>query len=435
MISTVILAGGEGSRFKPVNPSIPKCLFEVGGKTLLSRIIDDLKTYKLDNINIFTRLNTEVIKQYLNQNYKELKINVYKETKYKGTGAGLFEHIEKLEDTVLIIMSDLMMNVDLQKIINQHLQNSSKITLVCHPSSHMEDSDLVVINQNGQVSEIKKQNSNKDYYDKNITMAGIVVLQKDVLSKILDEALITKDNIDLTKDIVIKSRQINIPIDVYLTTEYIKDAGTPIRAKEVNDDLKQNYIFSNKNKKRPLVILDRDGTINEINGHIRSEQDIKLKAGVSESIRKLNDSGILVAVITNQPVIARGECSENKLKSIHNYLELIINKESGGFFDEILYCPHYPESGFEGEVTELKIECLCRKPDIKLYEEIINKMDPDLNLLFAVGDSRTDVEAGRKVGARTYLISNSLEEDISQADFNVSGLREAVDLILEEVFK
>jgi phosphoglycolate phosphatase-like HAD superfamily hydrolase len=62
-------------------------------------------------------------------------------------------------------------------------------------------------------------------------------------------------------------------------------------------------------------------------------------------------------------------------------------------------------------------------------------MDPDLNLLFAVGDSRTDVEAGRKVGARTYLISNSLEEDISQADFNVSGLREAVDLILEEVFK
>jgi phosphoglycolate phosphatase-like HAD superfamily hydrolase len=62
-------------------------------------------------------------------------------------------------------------------------------------------------------------------------------------------------------------------------------------------------------------------------------------------------------------------------------------------------------------------------------------MDPDLNLLFAVGDSKTDVEAGHKVGARTYLISNSLEEDISQADFNVSGLREAVDLILEEVFK
>jgi mannose-1-phosphate guanylyltransferase/phosphomannomutase len=435
MISTVILAGGEGSRFKPVNPNIPKCLFEVGGKTLLSRIIDELKIYHLDNINIFTRLNTEVITQYLNQYYQELKVNVYQEMKYKGTGAGLFEHFEKLDDTILIIMSDLMMKVDFQKIISYHLQNTSKITLVCHPSSHMEDSDLVVINKKGQVSEIKKQNPSKECYDKNITMAGIIVLQKEVLSEVLNKVWTVKDNIDLTKDIVIKSLQVNIPIDVYLTTEYIKDAGTLIRAKEVNDDFKRNYIFLKNNRKRPLVFLDRDGTINELNGHIRSEQDIKLKVGVSESIRKLNDSGVLVAVVTNQPVIARGECSENKLESIHNYLELIINKESGGFFDEILYCPHYPEIGFAGEVTELKMKCLCRKPGIKLYEEIINKLDPDLNLLFAVGDSRTDVEAGNKVGAKTYLISDSLEQLIPQADFKVSGLGEAVDLILEEVFK
>jgi mannose-1-phosphate guanylyltransferase/phosphomannomutase len=435
MVTTVILAGGEGSRFKTVDPNIPKCLYIVENKTLLSRILHDLKFYKLNSIKIFTRLNHREIELYINQNHKELNIEVLQEINKRGTGSGLIEHIEKLEETILIIMGDLVMNIDLQKVLNHHFHSNSKITLLCHPSSHMEDSDIVLIDAKNNVIGIEKKNSINQIVHQNITMAGVIVLQKEILSEILIGETLKKENIDLTNDIVIKSLLKKVPISAYLTSEYIKDAGTPTRAKEVIEDFKRNYVLLNKNMKRPLVILDRDGTINELKGHIVSENEIVIKPGVSESIRKLNDAGILVAVITNQPVLARGDCDEDKLKSIHSHLEYVINKQSGGYFDEILYCPHYPESGFPGEVPALKKACFCRKPGVKLYEDVINKFDPNLNLIFAVGDSQSDIEAGNKIGAKTYLISKTTRKDNDKADFHVPDLEKAVDLIIGEVFK
>ena len=91
--------------------------------------------------------------------------------------------------------------------------------------------------------------------------------------------------------------------------------------------------------------MDRDGTINEARGHISSIDDMQLIPKVGEAISKLNDFGYLVIVITNQPVVSRGECSFNNLKEIHNKMETLLGY-SKAFLDHIYFCPHHPDKGF-----------------------------------------------------------------------------------------
>ena len=89
--------------------------------------------------------------------------------------------------------------------------------------------------------------------------------------------------------------------------------------------------------------------------------DFELIDGVAEAIHKINESGYLAVVVTNQPVIARGEVSFEELEEIHNKMETLLGKE-GAYLDAIYYCPHHPHKGYEGERPELKIDCTCRKP-------------------------------------------------------------------------
>ena len=77
----------------------------------------------------------------------------------------------------------------------------------------------------------------------------------------------------------------------------------------------------------------------------------------------INKSGYLAIVVSNQPVIARGEVTEDGLDVIHNKMETILGN-NGAYIDEIYYCPHHPDSGFDGEIPELKIKCGCRRNNL-----------------------------------------------------------------------
>lgn len=107
--------------------------------------------------------------------------------------------------------------------------------------------------------------------------------------------------------------------------------------------------------------MDRDGTINRYKGFLTSIDDFELLPGAAEAIRKLNEAGWLCIVVTNQPVIARGELTEDQLREILDKMETLLGRE-GAYLDAIYYCPHHPDKGFRGEVPELKIDCSCRKP-------------------------------------------------------------------------
>ncbi len=113
---------------------------------------------------------------------------------------------------------------------------------------------------------------------------------------------------------------------------------------------------------QPAIFLDRDGTLNFDYGWITSPDKIELLPGAAKAVRAINDAGYLAVLITNQPVIARGECTLEELAVINQKLESLLAHEAGAHLDAIYFCPHHPDAGIKGERPEYKIRCQCRKP-------------------------------------------------------------------------
>lgn len=151
-------------------------------------------------------------------------------------------------------------------------------------------------------------------------------------------------------------------IYAYNTPEYVKDVGTPERFYAACEEQKKG-VWNAKSlaNRQKAIFLDRDGTINVLKGFLKRVDDFELLPNVIEAIKRINASEYLVIVATNQPVIARGECSFEELENIHKKLETELGK-TGAFVNDIFFCPHHPDKGYEGEIPELKINCDCRKP-------------------------------------------------------------------------
>ena len=143
----------------------------------------------------------------------------------------------------------------------------------------------------------------------------------------------------------------------------------------------------------PLVILDRDGVINEdSDAYIKSPAEWLPIPGSLEAIARLNYAGFRVVVATNQSGIARGLFDMAELNAIHQRLHATLAR-LGGQLDGIYFCPHGPDDG-----------CGCRKPRPGLLQEIAARHGIDLDGVPVIGDSLRDIEAARAVGATPFLV-------------------------------
>ena len=187
---------------------------------------------------------------------------------------------------------------------------------------------------------------------------------------------------------------------------------------------------------QPAIFLDRDGTLNFDYGWITSPAKIELLPGAGEAVRLINNSGHLAVLVTNQPVIARGECTVAELAAIHQKLADLL-EDSGAHLDAIYYCPHHPQRGIAGERPEYKIRCDCRKPAPGLLEAAARDLDIDLSRSWMVGDSERDLGAARAIGIPAALVASNQEDfkgDIlSDYAFKSKTVGEAVQRILIEI--
>ena len=190
--------------------------------------------------------------------------------------------------------------------------------------------------------------------------------------------------------------------------------GTPDRYYETEKDLQCGRISAkNLSQKQKAVFLDRDGTLNKDRGFITSPEQLELIDGVAEAVKTINKSGYLAIVITNQPVIARGECSFETLQQIHDKLETELGKD-GAYIDALYYCPHHPDSGFEGERIAYKGKCNCRKPATGLIEQAQKDFNIDISQSFMVGDSSRDTDCGKNAGCKANIL---VDEKYTLSDF------------------
>lgn len=420
-MKVVIMAGGKGTRISELFPDIPKPLIPICGIPVLEREICSLRDQGFIDILLTVGYKAEKIIDYFKDGSSlHTHIEYFVEKEPLGNAGALFQLKDKLTEDFLLLNADAMFDIDFNRFVAFHKEHKGLVTLFTHPNSHPYDSGLIISNEKNQVIEwLSKEDERPEYY-KNRVNAGLHVISP----KVLDQEINTS-KIDLDRQ-VLKPLCRSGQMYCYDSPEYVKDMGTPDRYESVSRDFKEGIVQSrNLQNKQRAIFLDRDGTINKYVGFLREVEQFELLEDVVEAIQKINSSGYLAIVVTNQPVIARGEVTFEELNTIHNKMETELGKH-GAYLDGIYYCPHHPDRGFEGEIKELKIQCECRKPKPGMLIQAAKDFNIDLSKSWMIGDSENDILAGKNAGCKTALIGN---EDFNQ-DMNEDSLLKVVERIL-----
>lgn len=426
-MKVVIMAGGKGTRIASINNNVPKPMIKICGKPILQWQIENLKANGLTDITLVIGHLGHVIKDYFEDgSCFGVKISYFVENTPLGTAGALFKMPELTED-FLLLCGDVMIDVNFQRFIRFHQEHKAWASLMAHPNGHPYDSSLLVteilppqekgalpVDTHKVVRWMNKEDER--LYYKNRVNAGIEIISPELLKETMKHYVPrhpeTPDKIDLDRD-VLKPNISSGKIFAYDTSEYIKDMGTPDRYYEVEKDIKSGKVKArNLSQKQKAIFLDRDGTINVYKGFLTKADDFELISGVAEAIKKINQSGYLCIVVSNQPVIARGDCSFEELQSIHDKMETLLGKE-GAFVDAIYYCPHHPDKGFEGERVEYKFDCDCRKPKSGLLLRAARDWNINLSASYMIGDSERDIAAGNNAGCKkSFLIKTNEPETL-----------------------
>lgn len=423
-MKVVLMAGGRGTRISELFPDVPKPLIPIQNMPVLEREIISLREQGFTEIILTVGYMADKIKDYFGDGSRlGVKINYFVEDKPLGNAGALF--FLDLKEDFLLLNADAVFDVDFNRMVKYHRRKGALVTLFTHPNSHPYDSGLIIADKSGEVKQwLTKEESRPKYY-KNRVNAGLHVISP----KTLEMSGIDKSSIGKEKDgKIVKvdlDRQILKPLCstgkmfCYDSPEYVKDMGTPDRYYSVCEDFKKGVVSAkNLSNKQKAIFLDRDGTINKYVGFLRNIDEFELLPGVSEAIRMINTSGYLAIVVTNQPVIARGEVTFEELDNIHCKMETLLGKE-GVYIDGLYFCPHHPHKGYEGEIPELKIDCDCRKPKPGMLLKAAEELNIDLNASYMIGDSDSDVQAGEAAGCTGIKI-------------NEGGLLDAVKGVLHD---
>lgn len=402
-MKAVIQAGGKGTRISSVTQDeIPKPLLMVGGAPILEHQIECLKKSNIDEIIIIIGYLGEKIKSYFGSGEKHgIKISYIEESPENplGTAGSLFYLKEKIKEDFILIFGDVFLSVDFNKIINFHKENQSDATLLTHPNSHPYDSDLVLVDKNNKVIKFDSKNNIRDYDYKNLVNSGIYIFSTKIFEYILEPK-----KVGLEHGVIAKMLEFGDKIYSYKSTEYVKDMGTPERYESVNRDFEKGICVNrNLENKQKCIFLDRDGTINELVGFLNKKEQLKLLKNAAKAIKLINNSDYLCIVITNQPVIARGECTFKEMEEINKRLETLLGNE-GAYIDGLYFCPHHPDKGFKGEVPELKKKCDCRKPEIGMVLKAAADFNIDIKKSVMIGDSTLDIKLAENANMKSVLV-------------------------------
>lgn len=181
-------------------------------------------------------------------------------------------------------------------------------------------------------------------------------------------------------------------------------------------------------RSRPAIFLDRDGTIIRYVKVAKAPTDITLFTSSGPALRELKEQGYLLIVVTNQPIIEKGIIALRQAQQLNDVMQRQL-KKFGAEVDAVYTCPH-----------RFGTACRCRKPDIELIERAVKDFTIDLSSSWMVGDSRRDIETGRRVGISTILVKTGdggkdTRFFATKADYEAQNLKSAAKIIVEHTFK
>jgi len=377
MKQAVILVGGKGTRLGALAGARPKPFVDVGGKPFIDLLISHAKCQGVQRVVLLAGHAAD----WINTNYQcsvpGVEVELCVEAEPMGTAGALLAAKDKLDDVFLLLNGDSILNGS-WSVLFPLLESDTAVAL---GTRAVDDTGRYgqVVTDGKRVTDFSEKSSGGP----GEINAGIYLVRRGNLLEMLSGPASMEEDI-LPK--LVEAGQVRAaPIGGYFI-----DIGLPETLETARSDLLDNL-------RRPAVFFDRDGTLVKDEGYTHKVENLVWMPGAVEAIRKLNDRGTAVFIVTNQAGIARGYYGETDMQEFHEAMQQELSK-AGAHIDGFYYCPHHPE----GAVPELTKVCGCRKPGTGMLEQAFREHLLDKSQAMLVGDNEGDMGCGEAYGIGVY---------------------------------
>jgi len=374
----VILAGGLGTRLKPITDKIPKPMIQFHNRPFLEYLIEMLRENGMEEVVLLLGYLPDKIVDYFGDDAKfGVKIKYSVGRVEDKTGTRIRNAKELLDDTFLLMYCDNYLPLNLKQYIEFHNKQKTQATVMVYTNKDGFTKSNIFVDENGLV--VKYDKTRKDKNLNGVEIGFFILDKKKIFS------LMTDDNFSFEK-VVIPPLVKEQNLSGFLTDHRYYSIGNLERLK-----ITEQFLESKK-----VVFLDRDGVINKKApkaDYVKNWEEFEFLPGVLESIKLLSENNCEIYIITNQAGIARGMMTESDLDDIHSKMVKEI-EDHGGKIHGIYYCPHGWDEG-----------CECRKPRPGMFYQAAREHHIDLSKSFFIGDDERDKTAGDAAGIKTILVN------------------------------
>lgn len=395
----VILVGGMGTRLRSLGIDSPKPLLPVAGRPFVEHVIGQMASWGVRDVLLLAGYQGEkFVEKYQDARIFGARINVLVETQPLGTAGSLGAAYDALDDVFLMANGDSIHLADLSRFVSRPLPRDVNGRLLIRAIDDASRYGRVMVGADGRVTGFAEKSAaaadNPAYIS-----SGCYILRRDAVGQSgVSPRSIEKD--------VFPSWASAGQLEAMAAGGYFIDIGTPESFAQANAELPDIM-------RRPAAFLDRDGVINIDEGYSYDPATLRFTPTAIPAIRRLNEAGYRVVVVTNQGGVAHGLYTEQNIHAFHAEMQARLLAE-GAHIDAFFYCPFHPA----GTIAEYAIAHEDRKPGAGMLHRAMAEWPTDKESSFLVGDKETDLQAAEAAGIRNCRI----EQNTGDLDRLVAGL-------------
>jgi mannose-1-phosphate guanylyltransferase len=402
MTKALLLAGGLGTRLRPLTETIPKCLVPIAGRPLLDYWVEGLARAGIAEARINTHAHAERVRDYIESVNASGRLHLVEtyEPELLGSAGTVAANAELADgaESVVILYADNLSDIDLRPLVAYHRRHGDPLTMVLFRTPNPRACGIVELDaQSRIVSFVEKPEQPKS----DLANAGLYVLDAAAY-----RAIAAMRAFDLGFDVL---PQLVGRMRGWVWGGYFRDIGTHEALERARHDAAVVFPEAAQTGRgagagagagagRPAVFLDRDGTLIEHVPYLSDPALVRLLPGAAEALVRLRRAGFACVLVTNQSAIGRGMLTVERLEEIHTELDRQLAAQ-GATLDAVYYCPVAPD----GDDRTL-VECPDRKPGPGMLLRAAAERQLDLAASWMVGDLISDVLAGLNAGCRSILV-------------------------------